>query len=276
MASEPEWQHDRQRFVEQDTFDSNEGTSSLSAFSPSRLPATAGPLAEQFAELAQALFSANTVGSVLETVVGATRHIVPGCELASVTLRRPDGGFTTPTYTDAVAERIDQIQYAADEGPCLEATRTEGLGVAVCTDLASDTSHWPTFSPRAAALGMRALLGVGMFPRGDPPRLGALNLYSTRAHGLDDADRNVALLLASHAAVALARTTDVEAARLEATQLTEALQSRDVIGQAKGILMERRGIDAGSAFDILRQASQDLNVKVTEIAHTITTHRAEL
>ena len=270
-SSESEWQHDRQRFVDDDASHSQQET----AFSPSRLPAATGPLAEQFADLAGALFVADTVGGVFETVVSAAPRIVPGCELASVTLRRPDGGFTTPAYTDQIAEQIDQIQYAADEGPCVEATRVDGLGVATCADLASD-GHWPTFGPRAAVLGMRALLGVGMFPRGDPPRLGALNLYSTRAHGLDNADVDVALLLASHAAVALARTMDVEAARLEAAHLTEALQSRDVIGQAKGILMERRGIDAGAAFDTLRRASQDLNVKVTEIAHTITTRRAEL
>lgn len=275
MASPSEWRADRDRFVDHDVSHQS-SEQAPSAFSDARLPASTGPLADQFAALAQELFVADTVSGVLQTVVHATREIISGCDLASVTLRRPDGQFATPAYTDHIAEQIDQIQYAANEGPCLAATRADGLGMAVCEDLASDTQQWATFGPRAATFGVRALLGVGMFPRGEPPRLGALNIYSFKAHGLDHADREVALLLASHASVALARTMDVEAARLEAAQLTEALHSRDVIGQAKGILMERRGIDAGEAFDILRRASQDLNVKLTEIARTIATRRAEL
>lgn len=274
MASEEQWRRERDRFVEHDNSRAREYGESAS--SASRLPVEMGLLAEQFTELAQTLFDADTVASVLGHVIHAAREITPGCELASVTMRDPQGGFTTPAYTDELADRIDQIQYAADEGPCLEATRANGLGLAWCADLEADTDQWPTFSPEAVRLGMGALLGVGLFPRGDPPRLGALNLYSTRRHGLDATDRHVALLLASHASVALSHTMAVHAGQLEAAQLTEALQSRDVIGQAKGILMERQGIDAGAAFDVLRRASQDLNVKVHEIARTLASRRGEL
>ncbi|MBW0100861.1 GAF and ANTAR domain-containing protein [Pseudonocardia sp. KRD291] len=276
MSSEADWRRDRDDWIAADAGPEQAAATDESVFSAARLPADTGPLAEQFAELAQTLLVADTVSDVLHQVVHATREITPGCDLASVTLRRPEGGFTTPVYTDALAEQIDQVQYDADEGPCVDATRAEGLGIAWCADLHGDTEHWPRFSPGAAQLGMGALLGVGMFPRGDPPRLGALNIYSTRRHGLDSTDRDIALILASHASVALSRAMDVSAAQLEATQLTEALHSRDVIGQAKGILMERRGIDAGEAFDVLRRASQDLNVKVSEIAHTLTSRRAEL
>ena len=273
MATEKQWREDRDRFVDDDAGRRRtRGTDEPAAGTVVHL----GPLAEQFADLARALFTADTVAGVLDCIVRATLDITPGCDMASITLRDPDGGFTTPVCTDAVAERIDQIQYTADEGPCLEATRMDGLGLALCADLGADTEQWPTFSPRAAGLGAGALLGVGLFPHPDPPRLGALNVYSARPNGLDDADRDIALFLASHASVALARTMEVHAARLEAAQLTEALHSRDVIGQAKGILMERRGIDAGAAFDVLRRASQDLNVKLTEIAHTLTTRRSEL
>lgn len=276
MASEQDWRHERDRFIDHDAGRGGPAAPTDSTSESSRLTVEMGPLADQFAELAEALFAADTVAAVLDRVVHAAREITPGCELASITMRRPDGEFSTPVYTDALAERIDQIQYAANEGPCLEATRTDGLGVALCADLANDTHQWPVFSPGAAELGMGALLGVGMFPRGETPRMGALNLYSSRPHGLDTADRDIALLLASHASVALARSMDVHAAQLEATQLTEALQSRDVIGQAKGILMERRGIDAGAAFDVLRRASQDLNIKLAEIARTLVARRVDL
>lgn len=270
MGDEQTWRDDRDRFVTDHARQEQAGEAAAQGHTSADL----GPLAEQFGVLARTLLDVDTVAEVLERVVRATREIVPGAELVSVTLRE-NGQFTTPFSTDAKADEIDQVQFAADEGPCLEAIRTGGSGFAWSADLAAD-DHWPTFGPRAAELGMGSLLGVGLFPGGEPPRYGALNIYSTRAHGLDTADRNIALLLASHASVALARARDVSAARLEATQLTAALQSRDVIGQAKGILMERRGLDAAAAFDVLRSASQDLNVKLTEIAATLVERRADL
>jgi GAF domain-containing protein len=272
VSNEQTWSEDRDRFVA-DHARLEKVTGREAALQET--PAELGPLADQFGDLARALLDVETVAEVLERVVRATLEIVPGAELVSVTLCE-GGGFTTPFFTDQKADEIDQVQYDADEGPCLEAIRADGSGFAWSADLASDDDHWPKFGPRAAELGMGSVLGVGLFPGGETPRNGALNIYSTRAHGLDAADRNIALLLASHASVALARARDVSAARLEATQLSTALQSRDVIGQAKGILMERRGLDAGAAFDVLRSASQDLNVKLTEIAATLVDRRADL
>ena len=269
-ASEQDWQGARQRFLEE-----HERVVPPDSARAETAPVV-GPLSDEFAVLAQKLFAADTVGGVLQHVVDATRRVVPGAYLASVTMRSPEGGFTTPVFTDRLAEQIDQVQYAADEGPCLEATRADGLGMALCADLAADTEHWPTFSPEAAKLGMRSMLGIGLFPRSEPPRLGALNIYSDRPDGLDRDDREAALLLASHASIALAHTVEVSRARLEVAGLRQALESRDVIGQAKGILMERQGVDAGAAFDILRRASQDLNVKLTEIAKTLASRRSDL
>jgi GAF domain-containing protein len=266
MSTDQTWNDDRERFV---------ADHEQEALGSGHVPADLGPLGEQFAKLAQALLDVETVADVLQRIMHATLEIVPGAELVSVTMQEQHT-FITPFSTDPRADEIDQVQYAVDEGPCLEAIRTDGTGFAWSADLASDGDHWPKFGPRAAGLGLGSVLGVGLFPGGEQPRLGALNIYSTRPHGFDDADRNIALLLASHASVALARARDATAARLEATQLTAALQSRDVIGQAKGILMERRGLDAGQAFDVLRSASQDLNVKLTEIAATLVERRGDL
>ena len=83
-------------------------------------------------------------------------------------------------------------------------------------------------------------------------------------------------MFATHAAVALRGAQAVEAAELRATQLAEAVRSRDVIGQAKGILMERRGLTADEAFDTLRRTSQDLNVKLRDLAQTLAERRSEL
>lgn len=276
VASEQDWHRAREQFVREDSDQRHavrEGTP------PAEVPDASldvGPLAEEFAALAQKLFTADTVHGVLQHVLDTTPRVVRGTYLASITMRHPDGGFTTPVLTDRLAEQIDQVQYAADEGPCVDATRTDGVGMVFCPDLARDSDQWPKFSAGAVDLGMRALLGVGLFPKGHPPRLGALNIYSDKPHGLSSADQNTALLLASHASIALARTMEVNAAELEAAQLRNALSSRDVIGQAKGILMERQGIDAGAAFDVLRRTSQDLNVKLTDIARTLVSRRGDL
>ena len=266
------WDEDRDRFVARHA---RREQASGGQQAPGHVPGDLGPLAEQFSELARALLDVDSVAEVLQRVVRAAVEIVPGAELVSVTLQERES-FTTPFFTDPRAEEIDRVQYGANEGPCLEAIRKGGTGFAWSADLATDTDHWPRFGPHAAELGLGSVLAVGLFPGGEQPRLGALNIYAARPHALDTADRNIALLLASHASVALARARDVTAARLEATQLTTALQSRDVIGQAKGVLMERRGLDAGEAFDILRAASQDLNVKLVEIAATLVERRADL
>ena len=128
----------------------------------------------------------------------------------------------------------------------------------------------------AAGLGVRSVLAVGLFPRGGAPRMGALNAYSHRPGGLDEQDRDLLLVLAAHASTALAATQATTASELEVAHLREALRSRDVIGQAKGILMERRGVSADEAFDILRRASQSLNIKLTQVAEKLVEHRGRL
>jgi hypothetical protein len=191
-----------------------------------------------------------------------------------VTLRAADG-FHTPAETDPLASRLDEIQYRLDEGPCVAATRTPGLGVTFSADLGAGREY-PRFGPEAARLGVHSVLSVGMFPGGPTPRHGALNVYSRVADGLDELDRDLALVLAAHAATALTATIASTAADLELATLRQAISSRDVIGQAKGILMERRGITADEAFDVLRTASQSLNVKLTQVAETLVERRAEL
>ncbi len=233
-----------------------------------------GPLAGEFVRLAENLLAATSVHGVLERVVNAARVAMPGSDLVSVTLHA-ENGFTTPVYTDELALRLDEVQYRLDEGPCVEATRTPGLGLSSSDDLAKGV-EFPAFGPAAADLGVRSVFAVGLFPQGEIPRYGALNLYAFDARGLDELDRDLALILAAHASTALASTVASTAAELEAAQLRQALQSRDVIGQAKGILMERRGISADEAFDVLRRASQSLNIKLTTVAQTLVDRRAEI
>ena len=240
-------------------------------------PDRIGPsrLGVEFAALASRLKDARTVRDVLDRVARAGLDLVAGADFVSVTLRGADGTFHTPVETDQLATELDRLQYRLDEGPCVEATRTPGLGMVASADLAGD-GVFPHWGPPAARLGVGSALAVGLAPTVGPPRVGALNFYSRTTGGLDGADQDVALVLAAHASVALASSTALTAADLEATQLRAALQTRDVIGQAKGILMERRGISADEAFDVLRRASQSLNLKLTQVAETVATRRAEL
>jgi hypothetical protein len=255
---------------------------------------TIGGLALEFAALARVLSApvgeAGGVVDVLDRVVRAASTMIEGAESVSVTLRLDAGGFSTPASTDDLAGRLDRSQYETGEGPCLTATAATGLGLAYHPDLArpdhvvdeearpADVGDvaWPSWAPRGVELGARCVLSTGILPDGDPPRQAALNCYSSVPHALDHADRDTALLLASFAGVALHHTAARTAAELKAAHLREALSTRDVIGQAKGILMERRGYDPDTAFETLRDASQHLNVKLRDIAHTLVHRRSEL
>lgn len=235
----------------------------------------AGRVGEEFARLAERLLQATTVADVLKQVVAAACTVLPGADMVSVTLQTEEGQYSTPVATDQTGIKLDELQYTLGEGPCVEATRVAGTGMVDDSDLGI-SQLWPQWGPSAADMGIHSVLAFGLFPTSDPPRSGALNLYSYSRNGLDGIDRDVAMLLAAHATSALATTRAVTAAELEAAQLREALRSRDVIGQAKGILMQRRDIDADEAFEILRQASQRLNIKLVRLAHTVVTRRNEL
>jgi GAF domain-containing protein len=121
------------------------------------------------------------------------------------------------------------------------------------------------------------VVATALLPASRPPQLvGALNVYSRRRLGFTSADRDIALLLATHASLALANVQANDNAALQAAHLRKAIESRDVIGQAKGILMSRRGIGAEEAFQILRRVSQDLNVKLANLAQTLAERHTEL
>ncbi|MGI5499166.1 ANTAR domain-containing protein [Lentzea sp. CA-135723] len=225
-------------------------------------------LGGQFAALTQMLLSVKTVGAALERIVSAGQTMIAGADMVSVTLRGTDGRFFTPVGTDAVAESLDQAQYRSGHGPCVDAALPDGPGFAASDDLASEP-RWTHFAEEATRHGFASVLSTDLHPQRPTAVGGALNVYSKRVSGLDGRDRHTALMLAAHASLALAYTTAVELADLHTEQMRRAIDSRDVIGQAKGILMARRGMTADEAFDVLRRTSQDLNVKLVDLARTL-------
>jgi transcriptional regulator with GAF, ATPase, and Fis domain len=259
MPERDEWQRDKASFVADRT------ESADSAYSP---------LARQFAEFSRRLLTAGTVADALSHVAVAGAEILPGADLVSVTLRTGDGHLYTPVETAPLGTDLDELQNRFNEGPCLDAARSPGPAYRHSHDLAADP-EWPRFGPAAAELGFHSALSTALLP--DGKMSGALNVFSRKPHMLGgESDRDRALLLATHATLAVSTTAAVQLAELREAQLREAIDSRDIIGQAKGILMHRRGISADDAFDLLRRTSQELNVKLAEIAHTIATRHYEL
>jgi len=271
MREEQDWEREKARFVEPPpAVDDPDVDTELR-----RRRGEFGPLAAQFAALAAHLFSAGTAADVLDRVVYSAAGLVPEADFASITLRKGESEFETPVSTDAVATRLDEVQYRTGEGPCVDATRRNGDGIAVDQDL-RNSRQWPRFGPAAAELGVHSVICFGLLPTSPAPRLGALNLYSREAGALGEVDRDVGLLVAAHAGAALGAARSLEAADLRVANLERALLSRDVIGQAKGMLMAHRGITAEEAFDVLRAASQNLNIKLAHIAEAITDRRITL
>lgn len=210
--------------------------------------------ADAFAEMARSLLAEEDVQHTLQKICDLAVETIDGCDHAGISFLKGKK-VDTPAASDDVPRRVDAIQYEAGEGPCLDAIREHE--VFQTGDLGRE-SRWPQFASRAQReTGITSMLCFRLFVEGDT--LGALNLHSKAADAFGEESRTVGLVFAAHAAVALSTAIHDE-------QMEEALQSRDVIGQAKGILMAREGITADQAFDMLRRASQRLNVKLRDVA----------
>ncbi len=214
-------------------------------------------LAQTFADVARVLVAEDDVEATLKKITTLAVETIDGCHHAGVSLVQ-GRKVSTPAASDDVPRQVDAIQYETDQGPCLDAIREhETFRI---DDLAAE-DRWPKFSKRAAEeTGVASMLSFRLFAESDT--LGALNLYSKQRAAFDDEALAVGSVFATHAAVALAGAQHDE-------QMQKALQTRDVIGQAKGILMAQQDVSADEAFDILRRASQRMNIKLRELAERV-------
>jgi GAF domain-containing protein len=201
----------------------------------------------------------------LQRIVDLAQQTVPGCDTASVTLLTPGPtSGRTVVRTDGLAERIDEYQYRQDDGPCLTAARSKH----VVEVLSMKTEErWGSFPGEAIRHGVMSSLSLPLAVR--QQSIGALNLYSRTDHAYTDTAREIGRLFGAQAAVAVANAQVYEASRRLTEQMQEAMLSRAVIEQAKGILMAERGCDEDTAFDLLRAASQRQNVKLREVAQRL-------
>ena len=189
----------------------------------------------------------------LHTIVNAAAEIVPGARWAGISLIEGKR-VVAKVPTDPIVTTLYELQSELGDGPCLTVLR-EHLTVRI-DDMGADT-RWPEFSNQAAALGVRSLLSFRLFVRRD--NFGALNLYGTEPDVFSDDAVDTGLILAQHAAVAMAGAA-------AQTQFQTGLASRDIIGQAKGLLMSRDSVTGVQAFAMLTRASQDANMKLADVA----------
>jgi GAF domain-containing protein len=211
-------------------------------------------LAQMFAEIAHELAAQPTLDATLDQVVALAVTAVPGADFAGVSWLHRDQTIETPACTDPVVALCDAAQYEFGEGPCVEAAWDGEFYVV--DDLVAD-ARWPKFAARAVELGMRRMLACQL--SAPQKTIGALNLYAREPDAFDAESQHIATVFAAHASIALANR------RLQA-DLKRAYESRSVIGQAIGILVERRRITADQAFDLLVRASQNRHVKLRELA----------
>ena len=216
-------------------------------------PSSNGLLSE-LSQLAAVLASQQSPQEVLDQAVQAASHAVPGAEQASISLVDNGGGLSTPSSTGELATECDLAQYRLGEGPCLQAL-WEGQLLQI-DDMSVET-RWPAWTVQAQALGAGSLLACQLAtPRGV---LGALNLYSSQPHAFGSTAAALVPVLAAQVSIALARVNNE-------ANLQAAIQSRQLIGQAVGILMERHRLGSTAAFDLLVSASQSSQLKLREVA----------
>ena len=203
-----------------------------------------------------------SMDSLLQTVADLTKTVMPGNPEASVLLLVKDHP-TTVVSTGALATDLDERQYERGHGPCLHAARTGEL-----TEIPDTRTEdrWPDYTPRAVEHGNLSSLSIPLAIDPDEQVTGALNVYARRPDAFDEASRSVASRFAPYAAVAAGNLHAYRSARELADNLQAALESRAVIDQAKGILMERHKLTPDQAFQLLARASMATNRKVRDVA----------
>jgi GAF domain-containing protein len=220
----------------------------------------ADDLAQRLTELARNLQGFSSPQEVLDHIVSAVVELVPGAEDATITVAEQRKNARSAAATSERARLFDVLQSETKQGPCLDALfDQETLRV---DDLATE-KRWPDLAARVEELGARSMVCFQLFVIGNT--LGSLDVLATAPSAFSDESERLGLLFAAHAAIALADAQELD-------ELRSALANRDVIGQAKGILMERFKITADTAFLLLAKASQQTNQKLyavaADLAHT--------
>jgi ANTAR domain-containing protein/GAF domain-containing protein len=214
-------------------------------------------LAQRMAELARASAAPRSVDDVLSDVTAAAKELIPGADTAGVLLVGKGGRFDSVAGTSDLPYRLDELQMTFQEGPCVDAALDE---LTVRTEDFRSDSRWPRYSAEVVKIGVLSGLSLKLYTA--DRTAGALNLFSFQSNAFDARDETTGAILAAHGAAAILASRQGE-------QLESAVSTRDRIGQAKGIVMERFGIDEVQAFDMLRRLSQESNTRLIDVAQRV-------
>jgi hypothetical protein len=229
---------------------------------PSQIPPE---LRTTFQAMAQVVYSGESYDSVYDSLCAAAVELVDGCDHASLMLRR-QGKPETAASSDETAQKIDQLEIALGEGPCLDALDDDEPDQHICADL-TKADKWGELAEKI--LEVSVVKGMAGFRiRLDGSKVGALNVFSDTPGALDAHSLDQAALLAAFASVALAALDRGE----EATTLRRGLESNREIGKAIGLMMAMHKIGDDQAFQMLSKVSQEMNIKVAEVANQVIQH----
>ena len=216
---------------------------------------TAGP--GRVAGIARQLAEVEGLAAAMDLIVDLSVGYLEHCDGATIMFVERGGRIATPAATDESARRADVAQHELGEGPCLSALREHEL--VVVGDLSAE-ARWPRWQAEVLEPGWRSMVGLRLFLADDT--MGALNLYSRRPDGFPTGSQDLGQAFAAVAAVAMKSAISTEG-------LERALQARDEIGQAKGIVMERERISGDEAFTRLRELSNRRDLRMRDLAREV-------
>lgn len=203
------------------------------------------------------------IEKTLEETIKLAVSGIENCDAGSMSLA-DDGSVKTLVATGEEVVAADEAQYNSGKGPCVQAIRT---GEVYQVDDMAQEERWQEFAAASLEHDFQSSLSVPL--KVEAHTIGAFNLYSRTLNAFEEDSRRIASLFASRAAIGIAHAELLARFKATTEQLEAALESRDVIGQAKGILMQREGITDEQAFGMLRKASQETNLKLRDIAARI-------
>lgn len=225
------------------------------------------PLADEltaaYARLSGLLLSEETVQTALGLIASLARDTIAGASGAGVTLIDASGRKTTAAASDQTVAGADALQYELDEGPCLSAWAQRSV---IRVDSLPDP-RWPRWSAAVQGLELQSSLSAPMIVGSES--LGAIKTYAARPHAFTARDEQTLAMFASQAAILVANMRSLESAKQLTEGLKDALRSRQVIGQAMGILMAGGGVDESAAFGKLVSLSQRQNRKLRDVAQDL-------
>jgi transcriptional regulator with GAF, ATPase, and Fis domain len=215
-------------------------------------------------ELSRTVIGSESLDASLRRVTELAKQNLPGVEDVSITLMKDNGKPQTVVFTGQLAVDLDERQYRAGFGPCMDAAVT---GQTLLLDADEPASAYREFAQVAERAGIRHVMSIGL-PVAQRT-VGGMNVYGTAKLPFDRALVERAETFAGYAGIAL--NNAAEYARLEEhnTHLSIAMESRAVIEQAKGIIMGRERCTADDAFEILRRVSQAQQTKLHAVAQAI-------